>query len=113
MKGISDQEFLQKNLLHISNIEEGFRKYKYAILSGTEENYREFIECALSMNGEENSFFDCYYSRLEETGREKFRSNLTPLEKEELADMEQTQAVYYPLTEKWIPLVSKVTAGET
>ena len=99
MKGISDQEFLQKNLLHISNIEEGFRKYDYAILSGTEENYREFIECALSMNGEENSYFDCYYSRLEEEGRERFLKNLTPSEKEKLTDMEHTQAIYYPLTE--------------
>lgn len=110
MEGISDQEFLQKNLLHISSIEEGFRKYEYAILSGTEKNYREFIECALSMNGEENSYFDCYYSRLEEKGKEKFRENLTPSEKENLADMEHTQAVYYPLTEEWIPLISRVTA---
>lgn len=112
MKGISDQEFLQKNLLHISNVEEGFRTYEYAILSGTEENYREFIECAVSMNGAENSYFDCYYSRLEEESKEKFRRGLTAAEREELADMERTQAVYYPLTQEWIPMASKVTARE-
>lgn len=112
MKGISDQEFLQKNLLHISNIEEGFSKYDSAILSGREENYRDFIECVLSVNGEENSYFDCYYSRLEEEGREKLLHSLTPVEQEAFSDMEQTQAIYYPLTEKWIPLVSRVTARE-
>lgn len=112
MKGISDQEFLQKNLLHISNVEEGFQKYEYAILSGTEENYREFIECAVSMNGEENSYFDFYYSRLEEESKEKFRRGLTAAEKDELKDIERTQTIYYPLTQECIPMVSKVTARE-
>lgn len=112
MKGISDQEFLHKNLLHISNVEEGFRKYEYAILSGTEENYKEFIECAVSMNGVDNSYFDCYYGRLEEDSKEKFRRGLTAAEREELADMERTQTIYYPLTQEAIPVISKVTARE-
>lgn len=112
MKGISDQEFLQKNLLHISNVEEGFQKYEYAILSGTEEKYQEFIECAVSMNGEENSYFDFYYSRLEEESKEKFRRGLTAAEKDELKDIERTQAIYYPLTQECIPMISKVTARE-
>lgn len=112
MKGISDQEFLQKNLLHISNVEEGFQKYEYAILNGTEENYREFIECALSMNGEENSYFDCYYGRLKEESKEKFRKGLTPAEREELAELERTQEIYYPLTKEHLPTLSRVTARE-
>lgn len=112
MKGISDHEFLQKNLLHISNVEEGFQKYEYAILSGTEENYREFIECSVSMNGEENSFFDCYYGRLEEESKEKFRRGLTAAEREEFAELGRSQTIYYPLTQEAIPTIAKVTARE-
>lgn len=112
MKGISEQEFLQKNLLHISNIEEGFEKYEYAILSGTEKAYQEFIECAVSMNGEQNSYFDFYYARLKEEERSRFRECLTEEEQDNLNTLETAKFIYYPLKGDWIPLLSKVTAKE-
>lgn len=112
MKGISDQEFLQKNLLHIANIEEGFQKYEYAILSGTEAAYKEFIECAVSMNGEENCYFDFYYTRLKKEEKNRLYGFLTEQERKLIDGMEPAESIYYPLTEEWIPLAAKVTAKE-
>lgn len=110
MKGITKQEFLQKNLLHISNIEEGFEKFDYGILSGKKEAYQEFIECIVCLNGEDYSYFDFYYEVLQENEKEKLLATLSEQEKKEIEDL--AEDIYYPLKQKWIGLISKITAEE-
>lgn len=109
---ISEVELKSKNIIFIDHIEQGFENYDHLLLSGTEENYFNFLEKSLLMNGVDNAFFDFYYHTLQEDEKSSFRDMLQDEDLKFLELFDSSQEIYFPLSEEILPFILKVTARE-
>ena len=106
------EEIRKKGGIVIDNITEGFAKYDYEMLEKTAEEYIELILGLLKLNGEENSYFDFYYNRLNEEEKRFFRISLSVEEKSVFEKMQLDDGIYYRLTEEIVPLLVGISFRE-
>lgn len=73
----SKEEIISKGGIYIENIQDGFDKYNYNMLKGTEAELYEKIEELYYKNGSEYAFVDFYYGKLSAEERDNLRKHLS------------------------------------
>lgn len=110
---ISSEEFKNKNVIHIDNIQDGFDKYPNLILEGTEEYVNNAIRKLVSENGFENSFADFYYGRLDEESKSKVKAALNEKEVNLIEALNLGEEnIFFRLNLELLEILLKLTASE-
>ncbi|MHC1685908.1 MAG: hypothetical protein AB6733_23760 [Clostridiaceae bacterium] len=110
---ISLEEFKNKNVIHLDNIQDGFDKYPNLILEGTEEYVNKAIRKLVFENGFENSFADFYYGRLEEDSKSKVKAVLNENEVNLIESLNLSgEDIFFRLNSELLEVLLKLTASE-
>lgn len=123
LEAVKDEEFLSSMPLSFNNISEGFEKYLNGILEVEEvvakeqgeERIIEFLEELLEVNGEENSYVDFYYERLEEEDKNRLKKLLGEEDRLLLEDIEKElkgDGIYFRLTKYVLPFMARLCTRE-
>lgn len=110
---ITLQELIDKGIVYIKNIQNGFNNYPNVILEGTEEYVNNVIRELVKVNGTQNAFADFYYGRLDEAARSKVRASLTKEEIKVIDALELTERdIFVKLSNELLEILLKLTASE-
>lgn len=112
IKPIREGFKIDKELLIINRIEDGFADCEYFFLEGKDLDYRVFMLEVFALNGENNSYADFYYGRLNLEQKESLKQSLS---KEELRFLDRIQygdGIYFPLTEDLMLFLLNITIKE-
>lgn len=123
LEAVKEEEFFSRVHLRFNNISEGFEKYLNGILEVEEviakdqgeERIIEFLEELLELNGEENSFIDFYYERLEEADKERLKKLLGEEDRLLLDHIEKElvgEGIYFRLTRDILPFMARLCTRE-
>lgn len=109
---MNKREFLEHGVLYADTVQEAFEKYKFCILSGTDEQMLEFIATCFRKN-QENAYADFYYANLTEEQKENFLSGLDKKDRElVLQYVKEPGDIYFRLEEELLQFLSKITIKE-
>lgn len=117
---VSKEEFKKLVDIRFDSINEGFNNFKSAMLESetleeAEKNIIKFMEEAIILNGEDNSYVDLYFSTLEREDKEKLIGLLEEKDKEimeNIKDILQEDTIYFRLTKDIIPFITRLSTRE-
>ena len=110
---ITKQELEAKGALLIDYIDDGFEKYQYKMLEGSNEELFDEIRELRNKNGVEYSYGDFYYGTLLEEEKERIRDILSTENRCRLVNYEKIKEVLYlPLTDDVLSLTMELNAKE-
>jgi len=120
MEPIKEEEFKGKVKVRFNNINEGFDNYKNGILRGgielkkssVEDQIIKFLQGMFDLNGEENSYVDFYYFRLNEEDKEKLTELLSKEDKITLDKLKGYDTIYFKLSRDVIPFIARLCTRE-
>lgn len=123
LTAINEEEFKSQVEIRFNNISEGFNKYINGTLKGmekhnktkVEENIIKFIEEAVEINGEENSYIDFYYSRLSPEDKHRLQELLIDEDRAILKKLEEnlpSEGIYFRLTKVMVPFFTRLCTKE-
>lgn len=120
---ISEELFKEKVKIRFNNIDEGFNRFENYILKSEggeseekdEQKFIEFIEKALYLNGNDNSYVDFYLSKLDEEAKNNIFKLLDEADKTILKKYiyyigEET--IYFQLQKEAIPFITRLCTRE-
>lgn len=117
---VSKEDFKKLVDIRFDNINEGFNNFKNVILESeiieeAEENIIKFMEEAIILNGEDNSYVDLYFSTLEEEGKERLIKLLEVEDKKVMHKIQETlkeDTIYFRLTREIISFITRLSTRE-
>ncbi|WP_346961499.1 hypothetical protein [Clostridium sp.] len=117
---VSKGDFKKLVDIRFDNINEGFNNFKNVILESeaieeAEKNIIKFMEEAIILNGEDNSYVDLYFSTLEKEDKERLIGLLEEKDKEimeSIKDILQEDTIYFRLTKDIIPFITRLSTRE-
>lgn len=123
LKSIDEKAFKNEVEIRFNNISDGFNKFQNGVLEKKvdlkkeeiEERIIRFLERILDLNGEDNSFIDFYYSRLEEEDKKCLQELLTDEDKKMLKIIEaelQCDCIYFKLSKEILPFIARLCTRE-
>ena len=122
LKSVSDKDFNDRIKVKFKNINDGFEKYENRILEGKdisdslilENKIIKFIENAFELNGEENSYVDFYYFKLNEEDKLKLENMISKEDKKILNEIKEYEfeSIYFYLTKELIPFIVRLSTRE-
>lgn len=117
---VSKEDFKKLVNIRFDNINEGFNNFKSAMLESetleeAEKNITKFMEEAIILNGEDNSYVDLYFSTLEKEDKERLIGLLEEKDKEimeSIKEILQEDTIYFRLTKDIIPFITRLSTRE-
>lgn len=117
---VSKEDFKKLVDIRFDNINEGFNNFKSAMLESetleeAEKNITKFMEEAIILNGEDNSYVDLYFSTLEKEDKERLIGLLKEKDKEimeSIKEILQEDTIYFRLTKDIIPFITRLSTRE-
>ncbi|GAA0772994.1 hypothetical protein GCM10008908_20430 [Clostridium subterminale] len=117
---VSKEDFKKLVDIRFDNINEGFNNFKSAMLESetleeAEKNITKFMEEAIILNGEDNSYVDLYFSTLEKEDKERLIGLLEKKDKEimeRIKEILQEDTIYFRLTREIIPFITRLSTRE-
>ncbi|WP_346934722.1 hypothetical protein [Clostridium sp.] len=117
---VSKEDFKKLVDIRFDNINEGFNNFKSAMLESetleeAEKNITKFMEEAIILNGEDNSYVDLYFSTLEKEDKERLIGLLEEKDKEimeRIKEILQEDTIYFRLTREIIPFITRLSTRE-
>lgn len=110
---ISFEQFILSDCIFFERVEEGFEKYPYGIIEGTEEELFAMLTALYSENGEEHSFVDFYFHKLKQNQQQIL---FTVLNEEQISYIQEitknANTVYYKLTKELLEITAILNAKE-
>ena len=119
-ESISEEMFKEKVVIRFDNINEGFNRFtNFMLESKCEENCEaeliEFLKKALKLNGDDNSYVDFYFSRLDVNSKQKLFDLLDAEDKKilERYDREvKEEKIYFRLNDEILPFLARLCTRE-
>lgn len=112
MKPISGSDVIDKELLLIKRIEDGFADCESFILEGKDLDYKRFMSEVFALNGDNNSYADFYYGKLNLDQKEILKQSLPKEELQFLEKIQYEDGIYFPLTKDLLFFLLNVTLKE-
>ncbi len=117
---VSKENFKKLVNIRFNNINEGFNNFKNAMLESeslevAEKNIIKFMEEAIILNGEENSYVDIYFSTLKKDDRERLMDLLEEDDRKTMESIKyilQEDTIYFRLTKEIIPFITRLSTRE-
>ncbi|WP_346928138.1 hypothetical protein [Clostridium sp.] len=117
---VDKENFKELVKIRFNNINEGFNNFKSAMLESetleeAEKNIIKFMEEAIILNGEDNSYVDLYFSTLEKEDKERLIGLLEEKDKEtmeSIKDILDKDTIYFRLTKDIIPFITRLSTRE-
>lgn len=112
---VSIKEFRENVTIRFNNINDGFNNYLNKTIDGEEEDLIKFIEEALIINGEDNSYVDFYYNVLEEEDKKRLKALISDEDRLALEAFEKEYTeknIYFKLTKESVPFITKLSTRE-
>jgi len=94
------------------NVVDAMKEYPNEMLCRTAEAHERLLRELLELNGEENSFADLYYGRLEVGEQQTILEALSGEDKAVLQEHAFDEGIYFKLTAENLPLLAKLSAEE-
>lgn len=120
LQPINEEIFKENITIRFNNINDGFNRFENFILhdksnDSMEEKLIEFIDKALQLNEEENSYVDFYLSRLNEEEKNKMLKLLNDDDKKILKRLiteVKDETIYFRLSKEIIPFFTRLSTRE-
>lgn len=110
---MTPSELKEKGGIYFDKIQQGMSAYQWESKFFNSKMAKEFIRKLWNVNGDENSYVDCYYKYLEQESKERIRSVLTEEQRKYLLQMEKEQEdLLIPLTSELLDLAVDLTDKE-
>jgi hypothetical protein len=117
---ISEELFKDKVIIRFENINDGFDRFESIMLESlithnTEEGIVTFLDMAIQLNGEDNSYVDFYLSRLDKEARDNLLALLNDEDKEvfkRIIREVQDDTIYFRLSREVIPFITRLSTRE-
>ena len=113
---VSEEAFKQNVKVYFENINEGFSKFKHAMLEDkSEDELIDYMENAYDENGFDNFYIDLYLNRIDESNENKFLELLTEDDKltyKHIKDQYDSSTVYYKIDKSIIPFITRLSTRE-
>ncbi|MEG1255074.1 hypothetical protein [Clostridium sp.] len=117
---IKEEDFREKVQIRFKSINEGFDKFKNAMLQSNdidsaEDDIIQFMKAAFKLNGEEDSYVDFYFPVLSEEEKENLINLLSEEDRvfiKSFMKNNQGENIYFRLTEESIPFITRLSTRE-
>ncbi|QGU94601.1 hypothetical protein GOM49_05345 [Clostridium bovifaecis] len=120
LKPIGEEIFGENVSIRFKTINEGFDKFKSFMLDGKdidngEKRLGAFIDKVFELNGEENSYVDFYFSRLDKAAKDRLISALISEDRlvlERHIREVKDETIYFRLSKESIPFLIRLSTRE-
>ncbi|MBC8060265.1 MAG: hypothetical protein H7Y18_06325 [Clostridiaceae bacterium] len=120
LQPISEEKFKEKVTIRFNNINEGLSRFENFMLESknkenSEAKFIVFMEKLFELNGEENSYVDFYFSRLEENDKKNLFESLNDEDKEVIkrhCSEIKDETIFFRLSKEAIPFITRLSTRE-
>ena len=120
LEPISEEIFKQKVAIRFNNINDGFNRFENFMLESKDKENSEaglivFMQEAFQLNGEESSYVDFYFSRLDENDKQSLFALLNDEDKEILKRHIREikyETIFFRLSKEMLPFITRLSTRE-
>ena len=110
---VNYERFINSGCIYFERLDEGFDKFPYSIITGTEEELWDIISSLYNENGSKHSYVDFYYHRLKSEEQDKLFTVLTEEQIMYIQKITQNATtVFYQLTKELLEITAVLNAKE-